>query len=159
MSKHIKLTQGKWAIVDDDDYEALSRQKWYAYQKHSGWYASSTSSRPNRRQLHMHRVIMSAKAGELVDHINCDGLDNRKQNLRICSRAENARNSRIYTNNTSGYKGVSKNGPGWRATITVENVQHNLGTYKTKIEAFKAYCLAAEKFHLEFANFGTKGIK
>jgi len=103
----------------------------------------------------LHRVITGCEDGLVVDHKNGNGLDNRRDNLRVCTQAENLRNRKINSNNTSGFKGVrfdplSHTKP-WRARITVSGKRYNLGTFCSANEAHEAYCKAAAEKHGEFA--------
>ncbi len=143
--KKIKLTQDKYAIVDDDDYEMLSIYKWtymgggtnnYAYRK------------INRKTTRMHRIITNAPDGLDVDHINRDGLDNRKANLRIVNRSTNNLNCDIRKTNTSGYKGVSwcARVSKWRAYIGGSKTRVELGYYQHKHEAIKARAKAEKSY-------------
>ena len=98
----IVLTQGKETVVDDGDYELLNRQKWYAFDNHGrGWYAvrNATKGQIDQRTklIRMHQVIMGAVPGLQIDHINGDGLDNRRENLRFCTRCLNRLNQRHQT--------------------------------------------------------------
>ena len=90
-----------------------------------------------------------------IDHINCNRSDNRIENLRESTQAQNTRNARIAKNNTSGYKGVSRhpNTTKWRARITYLRVEYHLGLFDTAEEAYAAYCAAAKRLHKEFARF------
>jgi hypothetical protein len=103
--------------------------------------------------LRLHRFIMDCPAGLFVDHINGDTLDNRRENLRICSHAENMRNRFPNKITSSGYKGVSwyKHRKKWRSQIRANNKKIHLGYYITPEEAYQAYCKAAQKYHGEFA--------
>lgn len=97
--KEISLTQGKVAIVDDEDFEYLNRWKWHARKNGQTWYAlRSKSWRIQGKRygitIPMHRVIMGAPEGRVIDHLNRDGLDNRRSNLRVTTFEENARNRR-----------------------------------------------------------------
>lgn len=91
----------------------------------------------------------------MVDHINGNGLDNRRCNLRVCSHGENMRNRTMNRNNRSGYKGVyfdpDKNGRPWRAQIRANGRKHSLGRFDTAEQAYEAYQKAAERLHGEFA--------
>lgn len=108
----------------------------------------------------MHRVIMESmlerklKKGEWVDHINGDGLDNRRENLRLATPSQNMQNVGKRSHNTSGYKGVSSCGSRWRATIRVNGKQKHLGVFATPELAHAAYCESADKLHGDFANYG-----
>jgi len=106
MAKLIELTQEKFAIVDDEDYEYLMQHKWH----YSMGYASAEIyiSPTKRKRLKMHRVIMKPPDHLVVDHINHDTLDNRKENLRICTKQQNEMNQKIRINKESKYKGVNK---------------------------------------------------
>lgn len=156
--KTIPLTQGKMVLVDDDDYETLMQFKWvykkpghrrtaYAVRgKIVGYEAGKKYT-----TIAMHRVIMRSPIGYEIDHINGNGLDNRKENLRIATRAQNQQNRNILRHNTSGYKGVSKDRETWRAQIRVNNTIMRLGRFRDKISAAIAYNEAAKKYHGEFA--------
>ncbi len=101
----------------------------------------------------MHRVIKGAKAGQSVDHVNGNGLDNRRSNLRLCAHAENLRNRKIHKNNKSGFKGVRKRKESslWRAEIRSNHKFYFLGNFHSAEEAAHAYDAAALKLHGEFA--------
>ena len=140
--KHINLTQGKIALVDDEEYEELSQHKWYAKRGTKTFYAArDTGSRHNRKRLRMHRVIMGAEDGQYIDHINRNGLDNRKANLRFATVSQNQHNRPHPKNSTSGYKGISwhKIHKRWQAHITVKGQYYWLGSFTSKIEAVEAY--------------------
>lgn len=151
--KKIKLTQGKYALVDDDDYEEASKHKW----SFSHGYAKRSGPRPQSLKIYMHRVIMEAKTGQMVDHINGNGLDNRKSNLRFCNKSTNGMNRGKNKNNTSGYKGVSlcndqKRRKKWMARICINRVWKQLGRFYTPQEASLAYQEASNKYHKEFSS-------
>jgi hypothetical protein len=159
--KKIELTQGYSAIVDDVDYErVMAMGSWsvdihgqkplhmaYAatYTKNGGEHSWTTTR--------MHRVIVQAKRGMDVDHINHDGLDNRRANLRVCSHAENIRNKRKSRGTSSIYKGVSwhKSRGKWEAYIIVSGRKTHLGLYADEAEAARAYNEAAREMFGEFA--------
>lgn len=156
--KEIQLTQGKVAIVDDEDFEELSKHKWCARRSRKTFYAGRNVRDKNgkRYTVLMHRIIMKTIDGLETDHTNGDGLDNTRANLRVCTRSQNARNRGKQRDNTSGFKGVFfKNARGkWRAQIRVGGKQTNLGDYSTAEDAYRAYCDACIKFHGDFANVG-----
>ena len=142
--KGIKLTQNKIALVDDEDYKLVSERKWFF--EHG--YARSDYK---RKRLYMHRFILGIEGKEVIDHKNGDGLDNRRDNLRVCTRSQNRRNSKPNKNTSSVYKGVFKSRNKWNASITVKYKIIRLGTFKSEIEAAVAYDKAAINFFGEFA--------
>lgn len=150
--KIIELTQNKYAVVDDEDYDRLRGLKWHY---HSSGYAVHGGNHYRKiSKTYMHRLIINAPKNMEVDHINGDGLDNRKENLRIVTKAENAMNrSRSSKNNHSGFKGVSfyKRLNKWQAYINKDRKFIFLGYFDAKIEAAKAYDTAAKQYFGEFA--------
>lgn len=147
--KEIPLSQNKIALVDDDDYKNLSIYKW-SYM--SVGYAVR-QSKDTKKFITMHRQVINAPVGILVDHINMNKLDNRKKNLRLCNKSENMRNRSIPSNNTSGFKGVTfrKDTKKWGAQIKVNYKNINLGSYEKIKDAIKARVSADKKYHGEFA--------
>ena len=157
--KLIQLTQGLYAIVWAIDYEWLSQWVWCAaYCKCTNTYYAERAGRRNngiRERIKMHRVIMGLKKGDVreVDHINTEGtLDNRRDNLRIATRAEQQRNQRKSRANTSGFKGVGfhKQTGKWIAYIALNYKHIHLGLFVTKEDAYAAYCEASKKYHGDF---------
>lgn len=147
--KEITLSNGAICKVDDEDYDWLSKYTW-SY-KTRGYAMRCDRSRGDRfRNVQMHREILNAKPGTVVDHINGDTLDNRKSNLRVCTQSQNTQNSKRRRDNVSGYKGVHPNGRNWAAQIKVNGTQIHLGTFKTKEEAARVYNEAAA---LHFGTF------
>lgn len=149
--KKIKLTRGLVALVDDSDYEQLNAHKWYAQAHGRTSYAHRTLG---KKLISMHRVIMNPPVGMVIDHKDCNGLNNQRANLRICTRLENARNRPKYKSNKSGYKGVCWNTKDkrWIAKIKLNNKIIHLGSFLSPLEASKAYIVACKKLHGEFAN-------
>lgn len=150
--KTIPLTQGKFAIVDDEDYERINKHKWYALNCHGYWYAIRNVGKfPNRGHIYMHREILNVPSGFDTDHRNHCGLDNRKLNIRSCVKAQNNRN-RKRQSGISKYKGVSwkKQNKKWVAQIGGSPRIH-LGYYKNEIEAAQAYNKKAKELFGEFA--------
>ena len=155
--KTILLTKGYSSIVDDSDFSRLLKVKWFARLNRGKVYAAMHQPLVNGKssQLPMHRYLLNPNRIDEVDHINGDTLDNRRSNLRVCSRLENARNRKISSLNTTGFKGVSfiKHLNKFGAFISVKNKDIFLGSFKTAKEAHKAYCAAAIKYHGSFARF------
>jgi hypothetical protein len=154
--RKIPLTQGRFAIVDPQDYPRLSRYKWRLCRTKGKnvLYAERSIRQPGGRysRLLMHRQLIKIPEGFVIDHINGNGLDNRRANLRLATVAQNAWNSRK-RNPRSGYKGVcfaSDKGL-WRAAIVCHGRRIHLGYFKDKITAAKAYDSAAKKYYGEFA--------
>lgn len=147
--RSIPLTQGKVAIVDDDDYEEISRHKWH-YAK-VGYAARRDASLGVI--VYMHRVIMDTPKGITTDHVNHDKLDNRRENLRIATQAENCCNKQMDCRNKTGFKGVDwfKQTRRWRARVKVHRKVHHIGYFSTKEEAARAYDKVAPQLHGEFA--------
>ena len=160
--KTISLTQGKVAIVDAADYKWLNQWKWRAYRGNSSYTFYAVRWTPkikHKRSLEfMHRLILGLHNTDDThsDHINGDGLDNRRANLRLCNHCENMRNRRINSNNKAGFKGVhiykiDCNKP-YRAQIKVNNRKVHIGHYETAEAAARAYDVAALKHHGRFAS-------
>ena len=154
--KTIPLSQGKCAIVDDIDYAVLVKYRWYAGKKGSTWYAMRSYK---GKKIYMHRYIMGLFCynKNMIDHINHNGLDNRRINLRLCTCSQNHRN-RIPTKKTSKYKGVSwnKQKKRWRAFIYIRDEKYNyrqlfLGQFGDEVLAAEAYDNAAKEYYKEFA--------
>jgi len=149
------------ALVDDDDFEELNQWKWSVVKSGDNYYAmrskylGKVDGKMKFLHFSMHRVITNAKKCEQIDHINGNGLDNRKNNLRACTQSENQRNRSHTKNNTTGYKGVHPNRERFRASIQVNKKDIHIGYYKTPIEAATAYNNAALKYHGEFARLNV----
>ena len=151
---------GKYeALVSTEDSD-LALQDWKIQ---SGNYASKSIRRNSKwTTISMHRIIMKRilgrelKSHEQIDHINNDGFDNRRENLRMASSSQNCANQSLASNSTIGYKGVThaKGRNGYMARIMVRGKRLYLGTYKTPELAHEAYCKAAEQYFGEFANYG-----
>lgn len=139
----LKLQTGNYAVIDESDYELVSRYKWY--EDHG--YARTSS---NGKKIYMHRLVMGSPSSQ-VDHINRDRLDNRKANLRVCSDLQNKWNLPKQKRNKSGYKGVTRHSNLWRATIVVNGKQKSLGYHKEKLDAARAYDKAALEYFGEYA--------
>ena len=153
----IPLTKGKFAIVDKGDGIRLSLVKWGCNRQKNQTYAMHTYRVGYKTGfVLMHRVIIHAMPGDMVDHINGNGLDNRKCNLRICTSSQNNYNSKPKKNivgRTSKYKGVSwvERTKGWKANICKNGIRIHLGYYKREMDAAYSYDLAARKLFGQFA--------
>lgn len=154
--KEIRLTHGKVALVDDEDFEYLNQFKWCVH-RHSGKHPYAARHTPwcdgKRKYILMHREIMNPPINMQVDHKNRDTLDNRRGNLRICTNRENSMNSARYINNACGFKGVilDKSCAKWRARITIGGKKIHLGMFGDLRKAALAYNNAAIKYFGKFA--------
>ena len=152
VTREIPLTQGRITLVDDDDFERVSQFRWRAYRNRDTFYAIRSIKKPDGRWTtqHLHTFITGYIQ---TDHWNGDGLDNRRSNLRIATDNDNRRNSKLFQNNTSGYKGVSwdKGRRLWRVQVSVNGTTRYVGRYDDIIEAARAYDEAARKWYGEFA--------
>ena len=152
----IELTHGRFAKVDDEDVELLIHHQWHASPgANDNWYATtSVPADGGLKKLAMHRLLLNAPEGLEVDHINGDGLDNRRINLRLCTHAENMRNTGP-RGGTSQYKGVQcrpeRGSRPWQAMITSRGTTYNLGFFADEVEAAQAYDMMAGVLHGEFA--------
>jgi len=150
--KRIQLTNGLEAIVDDEDYNELIKYNWYGNKQGNRIYVKRKTRKLDNRDekiISMHRQIMNFPEGRYIDHINHNGLDNRRCNLRICSHTQNMWNRKRRVHTKSGLMGVSwfKKVRKWRASISL-----TIGYFDSKEEAAKAYDEAAKKLFGEFAN-------
>ena len=151
-AKLIPLTQGRFAIVDAEDYEWLNQHKWHICKSHRSIYAGRNSK---RRLIRMHRVLLNAPPGRIVDHRDGNGLNNRKHNLRLCTHQENNYNKRPYLGTTSRFKGVfwHKRENKYSAGIRKNGKRYYLGCYHDEIEAAVVYDIKAMELFGEFAYF------
>ena len=164
MACRIPLTNGMVALIDDEDLPLVSRFSWSYTQvlyATTGYAYAATGKDKSGPGMKMCHFLTRPPAGMTIDHINGDGLDNRRANLRICTRAENCRNRRKQQKPTASiYKGVQRRKPaGWCAVIRACGLQRHLGNFRDEVEAAKAYDAAARKFHGAFAcvNFPRPG--
>ena len=141
--KKIKLTQGKFALVDDKDFDWLNQFKWCVNSKRYVMNRGST----------MHKMIMQPPEGYQVDHINGDRFDNRRSNLRLCTVSQNCANRVSRIKPKSGYRGVTWHSTTkkWRACIKVRQKKISLGLYFKRQQAAQAYNQAAKQYFGEFA--------
>lgn len=124
------------AEVDDEDYSLLSK---YSWRLHNRGYAITNSG---KKRLLMHRIVLKAKKGQEIDHINRNKLDNRKSNLRFCTRSENMLNRGFWgkTKSLSGIAGVhwNKSTEKWQARVQINGIRYNLGMFQDKNKAAQA---------------------
>ena len=154
----VPLTQGKVALIDDEDAERILRRSWCAYQGNGGvWYAHrGTSSNGIRRTVALHREIMNAPKGVQVDHENGDGLDCQKHNLRLVNNSQNHQNMRVARKpKISRFKGVTldKRRGKWTAGIHVGDVNYWCGYFENEEDAARAYDAKAREVHGKFGRF------
>jgi hypothetical protein len=164
----IPLTQGKFAIIDKDDYDKICDYKWFAVKSRNSYYAASHGK--NRETIKMHRVILGLNdKKQICDHIDHNGLNNSKFNLRVCTDSENAKNTTSRNGASSKYLGVSyspirkrklksggysfnEHNRKWLTQIQCDKKKSYVGRFATEIEAAIAYNkVAIEKFG-SFAN-------
>lgn len=162
--KTIPLTQGKVALVDDEDYEWLSRWKWSVKLKKYTCYAQRMVYKAELTKkvycIRMHREIMGLKPGDKrqVDHIDDNGLNNQRHNLRICSDQENKFNKRKLGKAVSIFKGVTYSTGRrkcWRSRIKINKKEKHLGYFHNEHDAARAYNAAAIKYFKEFARLNV----
>jgi len=149
MHRQIALTRGRFALVDVGDFDTLSRHSWHF--SSNGFAASSIKKQDDKKykSFLMHRLIMNAKDGVYVDHINGDRLDNRRANLRFATAKENARNHK--PKGKSGLNGVRPGPRSYAASIAPNGIEIALGVYETPEVAAAAYNAAARIVYGEFA--------
>lgn len=148
--KIIRLTQGKETIVDSSDYDYLSQWKWLY---NDGYAERHIRINGKPKHIRMHRFILNIPDGFEADHVNRNKLDNRRCNLRICTRSQNEANRPIFPNNSSGKKGVSwdKVNNKWRAVICFKRKYIHIGRYNNIEDATVAYNKKAKELFGDFA--------
>lgn len=146
---YIELTRGYVATIDPSDVKLVEGYNWTAMVEKNTAYAYRAERRGGKRFIvRMHRMLTEAPSGMDVDHIDGDGLNNRRCNLRVCTESENSRNQRIRSDNTSGYKGVSwlKSRKKWISQIRADGKTIRLGSFGSAEDAYKSYCEASNGF-------------
>jgi hypothetical protein len=150
--RYIPLSKGKFAIVDEADFEWLNQWKWtyhsenYAY-RHE--YYGRENGKYNVRTIYMHRLLITEG---IPEHKNNNGLDNRRSNLRSATQQQNMWNRKGQKNTSSVYKGVTKRKEKWEASIKIEGKYKYLGLFEKESEAATAYNMAALRHFREFAH-------
>jgi hypothetical protein len=157
-----KTHPNTFAIVDDEDFEWASQWKWFAHRNKDHFYAARSIPAPNneRRELLLHRELMKAPIGLMVDHKNRNGLDNRKENLRICTNQQNQWNRKKARNGkTSRFIGVRwhKGDRKFYAEIQVDGRRKHLGGFASEEDAAIARDKAVIKYHGPYANLNNVG--
>ena len=158
---YITLTKGYEAVIDVADVHLVAGRNWGAREilRKDGStrvvYAESRARAQNSGQrgvILMHRVIAGTPCGMHTDHINCDGVDNRRSNLRVVTRCQNAHNARRRSDNTSGAKGITWHGPTgkWQARIRVNGKEHYLGLFSDIASASEEYGRHSKELHGQF---------
>lgn len=160
--KFIELTRNQYALVDEQDYQSVSANKWaftsWGYAARNGPRQAGTSK---QEKIYMHRLLICAPKGMEVDHINGDKIDNRRNNLRICNRDQNAKNSGLSKKNKSGHIGVVFEKQGgyerWAAFISIDNKLCRIGSFLNKQEAIEARIKAEKKHYGEYSPSSSRG--
>ena len=160
--KEILIRSGKYgtfkALVDDEDYERMAQHRWNICKRknHIRVQRSWITDTGKHKTVFLHREIMQPERGEEIDHKNRNGLDNRRENLRIVEHKHNSRNVEKYNNKKSSqYKGVFRHNNKWQAIIRVDYNAIYLGSFNSEIEAAKIYNEASEEYHGEY---GRKNV-
>lgn len=152
--REIKMNNCKLvALVDDEDYDRVSKFSWNAYKSRRVWYALTSIGHTT---YSMHRLVMKLWLGNPIrcDHKDGNGLDNRKSNLRLATNAQNLMNKQLYLGSKSGFKGVTwaESAKKWCARIRCNKKLYSLGYFTNKVTAAQAYDRKARILFGEFAN-------
>jgi len=147
------LISGYDVIIDIENLDDVINLYWRINRDDSKYKYFQHRIKKNKKEkgVLLHRFIMNAQKGIIVDHINGNTLDNRKCNLRLCNISQNNCNRKISSHNTSGYKGVYLHNKKWVARIVINYKNYFLGVFDTPEKAYTAYCKAAKELHGEFA--------
>jgi hypothetical protein len=150
----IQLTQGQFALIDEEDFERLSKFSWIASftPLMNGFYAKRWNG------IYMHREVMGVDGKLVVDHVNHNILDNRKSNLRVITHQQNMFNRKLHRNNSSGVAGVSfvPRRNSWEVRISIDGKETFLGSRKEKTDAIQLRLEAEKKHYGEFAFMGGR---
>lgn len=150
--KQIPASQGLFTLVDDSDYKWLSQWKWYATRQHSGTFYVTRNEKYITIPMHRQILGLEYKDGKYADHIDGDGLNNQRCNLRICTKAENNRNRKPNRKiKSSDFKGVRRAGRGWAAKIKYNGKRMHIGSFADEIKAAEAYDKKAKELFGKFA--------
>lgn len=153
--KEIKLTQGKTALVDDADYDFVNQWKWCAHRNQQRWYAERGEYSTGKCvMIKMHRLLMNTPIGIVVDHIDGNGLNCQRSNMRNCTNKQNLANRASSKNSSSKYLGVfyHSHRKRWAAALRKDKKKIYLGYFINENDAALAYNKAAIIHHGEFAN-------
>jgi hypothetical protein len=149
----VPLSRGYEAVIDASDVGLVEGFNWSAdVSRHTVYAVRRDHSKGKSRSIRMHRALMGDPEGFEVDHKDCNGLNNRRQNLRVVTASQNKRNTRTPKHNTSGHKGVTlhvQTGK-WHAQIQIGGKHISLGLHETKSDAYTAYCKASSAHHGEY---------
>lgn len=151
-ARYVPLTRFYRAIVDAEDFERVAAIKWQILITKRGYIAAVRARLKNRGPRMMSRFIMDALDSQFVDHKNGNTLDNRRTNLRLCTRCQNGCNARKLTAGHSQYKGVTRHRQKWIARIIYDRTKIRLGQFDQEEDAARAYDDAARRYHGEFAS-------
>jgi hypothetical protein len=155
--KQIPLTKGKYALVDDEDYEFLNQWKWQV--NSDGYAITGVRNQGERIQIRMHRLIINTPKGMETDHINGNRLDNRRDNLRVATKSQNLRNQKK-RKSLSLYKGLAyrKRDNAWEVNISDGSKQVFIGSFKNERHAAMAYDIWAKELYGKFAKLNFSSI-
>jgi hypothetical protein len=157
----VKLTRGKVAVVDDEDFETLSKHSWCAMRNYYGGWLAARGEKG--KTIYMHRQLLNCPPNLQVDHIDHDTLNNTKSNLRIVTIQQNCLNRGIRSDNRTGFKGVSlvKSSGKYTARIVINGSRICVGYFDSAEEAHKAYVEYSKQYHGEYSRyaFGQKGLR
>lgn len=147
--KEINMKHDRKMLVDDEDYPLLNRFNWWAFKSRYTYYAQA---RIGGKMVLVHRLIMPARKNQIIDHKDNNGLNNQKNNLRVCSFSQNNQNSKNREHNTSGFRGVHYNRRDKMYYCRIGNKGKRLfvGCFKDSTEAAKAYDVKAKELHGQF---------